>query len=87
MWHPREWEGHGVEWVAKGWKEWTMTPSGSHGPPTEAEDLDALNVMGELGWELAHVESAWDFPPGIYFQNQGGAPARLYLLKRERQAP
>jgi hypothetical protein len=70
-------KGSVSNWEPKGWKEWSIVPSGSECPPIDAEEVDGLNFMGDLGWELAHVESIWDFPPGISFQNQGGAHARL----------
>lgn len=86
MWHPREWQTAAAP-QQHGWKEWSIIPSGSQGPPIDAEDIDALNFMGDLGWELAHVEIIWDYPPGVYRQIDGGAPAYLFLLKRQRLDP
>ena len=72
MWHRSRWPDRTQSrYVSRdqlrpsGWDAWVVTPPTSDPPPPECAEIDALNFMGRLGWELVHMETIVEMPPGV----------------------
>lgn len=88
MWHKASWpERTNSRYVTRemlqpsGWDAWVVNPPISDPPPAHCTEMEALNFMGRLGWELVHIESIVEMPPDVrdkkYAQHR-----HQYFLKR-----
>jgi hypothetical protein len=72
MWHKARWPERGnSRYVTRemmkpdGWEKWVISPATPEAPPPNSTEIDALNFMGRLGWELVYVETIVEFPPDV----------------------
>jgi hypothetical protein len=72
MWHRARWPDRTKSrYVIReqlqpdGWDAWVVTPPTSDPPPPDYAEIDALNFMGRLGWELVHIETIVEMPPDV----------------------
>jgi hypothetical protein len=81
MWHRANWVQYNYDWRASGWAGWVMAPAATPGPTANASDSEALNAMGQRGWELIESKMVWDLPDGVTNASLG-AQRQHYLFKR-----
>jgi hypothetical protein len=79
IWHRANWTGLRQ---AKGWDAWVVLPDSIDGPPPDASDSAALNLMGRDGWELVHVDLVWDVFPGANHHTEGAQRPQYYFKRR-----
>jgi len=89
LWHKARWpERSNSRYITRdllepaGWEQWVVTPATSDVPPPECPEIEALNFMGRLGWELVHMETIVEMPPGIDNKRYGQSRHQYFFKRR-----